>query len=177
MVVVKCLIENPSFDSQTKEYLETPPNLFGSVCSLSPAFLKQVYAKSGIVERVVDWARAKQQVEFISKMKSQPKSKLLNIPKLEDANDAGSSKSQVLIDFDEGDSAKALAVAGLSVVGRDNYGVFPLKGKMLNVRDAPPKQIINNEEIKNIISILNWTCERSTKAMIWQKMVYAMAAS
>lgn len=34
-----------------------------------------------------------------------------------------------------GDSAKALAVAGISVVGHDNYGVFPLKGKMLNVRD------------------------------------------
>eukprot|EP00944_MAST-04C_sp_MAST-4C-sp1_P008622 g8622.t1 len=162
---VKCLIENPSFDSQTKEYLETPPNLFGSVCSLSPAFLKQVYAKSGIVERVVDWARAKQQVEFISKMKSQPKSKLLNIPKLEDANDAGSSKSAgCSLILTEGDSAKALAVAGLSVVGRDNYGVFPLKGKMLNVRDAPPKQIINNEEIKNIISILNLDMRKKYKS-------------
>ena len=29
-----------------------------------------------------------------------------------------------------GDSAKSLAVAGLSVVGRDKYGVFPLKGKV-----------------------------------------------
>ena len=76
-------------------------------------------------------------------MKSQPKSKLLNIPKLEDANDAGSLKSAgCSLILTEGDSAKALAVAGLSVVGRDNYGVFPLKGKMLNVRDAPPKQII-----------------------------------
>ncbi|CAI2201864.1 11099_t:CDS:1, partial [Funneliformis geosporum] len=26
----------------------------------------------------------------------------------------------------EGDSAKTLAVAGLSEVGRDNYGIFPL---------------------------------------------------
>ena len=34
----------------------------------------------------------------------------------------------------EGDSAKALAVAGWGVVGRDNFGVFPLRGKMLNVR-------------------------------------------
>ncbi len=41
----------------------------------------------------------------------------------------------------EGDSAKSLAVAGISVVGRDKYGVFPLKGKMLNVREASHKQV------------------------------------
>jgi len=40
-----------------------------------------------------------------------------------------------------GDSAKAVAVAGCGVVGRDYYGVFPLKGKMLNVREAPHKQV------------------------------------
>ena len=41
----------------------------------------------------------------------------------------------------EGDSAKSLAIAGLSVVGRDYYGVFPLKGKLLNVREASHKQV------------------------------------
>ena len=43
------------------------------------------------------------------------------------------------IDFDRGDSAKSMAIAGLSIVGRDKYGVFPLKGKVLNVRDAQSK--------------------------------------
>ena len=47
-----------------------------------------------------------------------------------------------------------MAIAGLSVVGRDQYGVFPLKGKVLNVRDANPKQIIGNSEITNIKKIL-----------------------
>ena len=42
----------------------------------------------------------------------------------------------------EGDSAKTMAISGLSVIGRDNYGVFPLKGKVLNVKDASQKQII-----------------------------------
>ena len=45
----------------------------------------------------------------------------------------------------EGDSAKTLAVAGLSVIGRDHYGVFPLRGKLLNVREATPKQVLNTE--------------------------------
>lgn len=48
----------------------------------------------------------------------------------------------------EGDSAKALAVSGLGVVGRDRYGVFPLKGKLLNVREATNPQVLKNEEIQ-----------------------------
>ena len=64
------------------------------------------------------------------------------IPKLEDANDAGTRHSQdCTLILTEGDSAKTLAVSGLGVVGRDRYGVFPLKGKLLNVREASHKQV------------------------------------
>lgn len=45
-------------------------------------------------------------------------------------------------------------MAGLGVVGRDRYGVFPLRGKLLNVRDAPATQVSNNEEIQNLKKIL-----------------------
>ena len=73
---------------------------------------------------------------------------MLDIPKLEDANFAGTKKGKdcVLI-LTEGDSAKSLAMAGLEVIGRDYYGVFPLKGKFLNVRDAAPNKISENLEI------------------------------
>ena len=65
------------------------------------------------------------------------KRQLFGIPKLEDANLAGSANgSQCTLILTEGDSAMALAVAGLQIVGRDRYGVFPLKGKLMNVRDA-----------------------------------------
>lgn len=47
----------------------------------------------------------------------------------------------------EGDSAKTLAVAGLGVVGRDYYGVFPLRGKLLNVREASHKQVTPPREL------------------------------
>jgi hypothetical protein len=53
------------------------------------------------------------------------------IPKLDDANDAGGRNSHnCTLILTEGDSAKALAMSGLSVVGRDNYGVFPLRYAM-----------------------------------------------
>ena len=75
--------------------------------------------------------------------------------KLEDANNAGgrNAKRCTLI-LTEGDSAKALAVSGLSVVGRDDYGVFPLRGKLLNVRDAGGKTLLDNAEIQAIKQIL-----------------------
>ena len=47
----------------------------------------------------------------------------------------------------EGDSAKGLAMSGRGVVGSDKYGVFPLKGKLLNVREANHKQV-STESLK-----------------------------
>ena len=77
------------------------------------------------------------------------------IPKLDDANWAGTAKSnQCTLILTEGDSAKALAIAGLSVIGRDKYGVFPLKGKMLNVREATAEQKMKNAEINALKKIL-----------------------
>ena len=49
---------------------------------------------------------------------------------------------------------QALAVSGLSVIGRDYYGVFPLRGKLLNVRDANHSQIMGNKEISELKQIL-----------------------
>ena len=70
---------------------------------------------------------------------------------MEDANWAGKGKkaAQCTLILTEGDSAKSLAMAGISVVGRDKYGVFPLKGKLLNVRDASHSMFMKNTEIQN----------------------------
>jgi DNA topoisomerase-2 len=77
------------------------------------------------------------------------KEKLYGIPKLEDANWAGSNKQSLecTLILTEGDSAKSLAMSGIQVVGRDRFGVFPLKGKFLNVRDVSVKQMSDNEEV------------------------------
>jgi len=45
-------------------------------------------------------------------------------------------------------------MSGIAEVGRDHYGVFPLRGKLLNVREANHKQIMDNAEIQNIKQIL-----------------------
>ena len=49
---------------------------------------------------------------------------------------------------------ESIHFSGLGVVGRDKYGVFPLRGKLLNVRDSSTKQIIDNAEINHIMKIV-----------------------
>lgn len=152
-VFINCLIVNPTFDSQTKENMTLQAKSFGSKCNLTEKFINSV-SKSGIVEAVLSWAKFKAQNQ-LEKTSGKKKSKLKGIPKLEDANEAGTKNAhKCTLILTEGDSAKTLAVSGLGVVGRDHYGVFPLRGKLLNVREATHKQILENAEINNLIKII-----------------------
>ncbi|XP_059649125.1 DNA topoisomerase 2 [Cornus florida] len=152
-VFVNALIDNPAFDSQTKETLTIRQSSFGSKCELSQELLKKV-AKSGVVESLLSWADFKQSKD-LKKTDGTKRQRITGITKLDDANDAGGKNSdKCTLILTEGDSAKALAMAGISVVGRNYYGVFPLRGKLLNVREASTKQILENAEIQNIKRIL-----------------------
>ena len=74
------------------------------------------------------WSKFKADAQLSSKQSGKKTNKLRGIPKLEDANEAGTKNSAgCTLILTEGDSAKTLAVAGLGVIGRDYYGVFPLK--------------------------------------------------
>lgn len=169
-VFVNALIENPSFDSQMKEHLNTSPAAFGSRYNLSEKFMTQLLQSKdaggpGIVEHVVRTAMGRQQANLINLAgggKKATRRQLLNIPKLDDAHLAGSDQSSACtLILTEGDSAKALAVAGLEVIGRERYGVFPLRGKFLNVRDASITQLTNNNEVKALCLILGLNFEKT----------------
>ncbi|CAJ0586787.1 unnamed protein product, partial [Mesorhabditis spiculigera] len=153
-VFVNSLIENPTFDSQTKETMTLQSKSFGSKCEMSEKFVKQAM-NCGIVDAVLSWVRFKQMENLDKKCSGKKTNKIKGIPKLEDANDAGTKNSMhCTLILTEGDSAKTLAVSGLGVVGRDRYGVFPLRGKLLNVREGNNKQVAENVEINNLIKIL-----------------------
>ncbi len=151
-VFVNTLIINPIFDSATKDTLITKPSQFGSDCILPIDFLNKI-TKSEIVSLVIESSHSKT-IKNLKKTNG-TKKKFLNIPKLDDANDAGGKfGNQCTLILTEGDSAKSLAVAGLSIVGRDRYGVFPLKGKPLNVRDASIEAVMKNIEITSLKQII-----------------------
>ena len=155
-IFLNCKIENPSFDSQTKETLTSKVSNFGSQCVIKEKYIKEIL-KSNIVTNIIEYGKAKAKVKLHRALTSNTKksSRLLGIEKLEDANFAGTKEFQnCTLILTEGDSAKSLAMSGIEVVGRDYYGCFPLRGKVLNVRGAKDNQIIKNEEIQNIIKIL-----------------------
>lgn len=153
LIFIKCTIDNPSFGSQTKDTLTTPIAKFGSKCDINDKFIDK-FSKTGIVEKVISLTEWKDNAN-LKKTDGRKQNILRGIPKLDDANWAGGNKSKhCTLILTEGDSAKSMAVAGLSVIGRDKYGIFPLKGKVLNVRDAKVEKIGDNVEINNIKKIL-----------------------
>ncbi len=131
------MIENPAFDSQTKETLTSRINSFGSKCEISDKLYKKI-STSSIIETIVRKAEFRDNLKLKKELGTGVKKRnLFGIPKLEDANLAGTERSkECTLILTEGDSAKSLAMSGIQVAGRDKYGVFPLKGKLLNVRDA-----------------------------------------
>lgn len=149
---VNCLIVNPAFTSQTKEQLTTKHTQFGSKCAISDEFLKKI-AKTEVVSNILHFAEQKAD-QMLAKSDGGKRSRIHN-PKLTDANKAGSKDGyRCTLILTEGDSANGLAVAGRSVVSADLFGVFPLRGKLLNVRDAGLEQISKNAEIQNIKNFL-----------------------
>jgi len=150
---INCQIENPAFDSQTKEFMTLKQSAFGSKCAPSDKFFKDVQS-CGVIDSILAFAQSKQNKE-LKKTDGAKKARLTGISKLDDANEAGGRNGHMCtLIITEGDSAKALAVSGLAVIGRDYYGVFPLRGKLLNVRDAPHSTIMNNKEISELKQII-----------------------
>lgn len=124
---------------------------FDSKCELSNKFCDTVFAASGIIESVLS--------------NSQPNLakaiRLTGIPNLEDATDAGTeNSSNCMLILTEGDSMKSMIVSNLDVVGRDLFGVFPLRGELFNVRGAKYEQVRKNIEIKQLMKIIGLQYEK-----------------
>jgi DNA topoisomerase-2 len=162
-VFINCFIDNATYSSQTKEKHITKVTDFGTKFTYSDDFISQIL-KLGILDSILAIAEAKEK-KSLQKTDGKKTCRVL-IPKLDDANKAGTkdSKNCVII-FTEGDSAKATAISGLSIVGRDNYGVFPLRGKLLNTKTATYAQLANNEEINHIKQIIGLQTGKKYKSV------------
>ena len=164
ILFIRCDIENPSFDSQTKDYMNTPPVKFGSNCSVSDKFIEKL-AKMGVMDAACAISDLKE-AKAAKKTDGSKSKNIRGIPKLIDANWAGTEKSKdCIIIFCEGDSAKAGIVSGLSSEDRNTIGVYPMKGKILNVRGENVKKISENKEIAEIKKILGLEVGKDYKTM------------
>jgi DNA topoisomerase-2 len=146
-------IVNPSFDSQSKEFLTTPATEFGSRPEYTGKLVDGL-AKLGLLEEAKFLLEAKSMRET-KKTDGKKRSVIRGMTKLEDALMAGTAKSkECTLILTEGDSAATSAISGLKEVGRERWGVFPLRGKLLNVRDITVQKFNANEELTAIKKIL-----------------------
>jgi DNA topoisomerase-2 len=153
ILFLRCDIENPAFDSQSKDSMTTPSSKFGSKCEVSDKFIEKL-ARMGIMDAACAITEVKE--NKVAKKTDGAKTKSIRgIPKLTDANWAGTDKSnQCTLILTEGDSAKAGVLSGMRPEDRNNYGVLPLKGKIFNVRGELNKKVAENKEITEIKKIL-----------------------
>ena len=164
ILFIRCDVENPAFDSQTKDFMNTPVGKFGSACTVSDKFIEKI-AKMGVMDAACALTEVKEN-KAAKKTDGSKTKNIRGIPKLIDANWAGTEKSgQCIIIFCEGDSAKAGIVSGLSSEDRNTIGVYPMKGKILNVRGETVKRIAENKEISEIKKILGLETGKEYKSM------------
>jgi len=177
MIFIRCDIENPAFDSQTKDYLTTSITSFGSTCVVSDKFIEKL-GKLGVIDAACALTEVKDN-KAAKKTDGSKIKRIRGIPKLIDANFAGTNKAQeCTIIFCEGDSAKAGIVSGLSKEDRNFIGVYPMRGKLLNVRGEAQKKISENKEIKEIKQILGletgkvYTSKDIEKCLRYGKIIF-----
>jgi len=164
ILFLRCDIVNPSFDSQTKDYMNTPSSKFGSTCTVSEGFIEKV-AKMGVMDLACSLTEAKEN-RLAKKTDGQKTKTIRGIANFVDANDAGTPKSKdCILILCEGLSALSGIVSGLSSADRNTIGIYPLKGKLLNVRGEQIKRVNENKEITDLKKIIGLESGRIYESM------------
>jgi len=150
---INCTVNAPTFTSQTKEFMSLDSKDYGTQYEVSDKFINQMI-KSGIVQSILDWAEAQQRQRELAELRKMNKQTqntnfLKKIVKFDDAT--LKERSECVLALTEGDSAAKVI---LSSRDPKTVGVFPLKGKPLNVRDIKVSKLTANEEFANIMAIL-----------------------
>lgn len=154
ILFLRCDVVNPSFDSQTKDYMNTPSNKFGSACTVSDGFIEKV-AKMGVMDLACSLTEAKESKIAAKKTDGSKIKTIRGIANFVDANYSGTDKSgECVLVLCEGLSAMSGVISGLTSDDRNTIGVYPLKGKLLNVRGEATKKISENKEITDLKKIL-----------------------
>lgn len=170
-IFISANINRPKFSSQTKENLVSPPQDWKTSWNPSPKFIKKIL-NSDIIQSTIDYINLKDQANTLASLRK------LNKPqqttkKIENFHDATSKdRSNCSLFIVEGLSA----LSGL-ISGRGNntktVGLFSLKGKPINVHPMSLKDIIANEEFKNLMSITGLQIGEKPINLRFNKIIFA----
>lgn len=151
-LMVNATFNNPRYNSQTKERLISPTKDYGTTLEIDKKVVQKLI-KSPIVEQIIAWAEHKQKLEEFAALKKKnkdlDKSSLKYISKYEGATSKIRNKCMLFVA--EGDSA---ASALQSARNPEIHGVYPFKGKPINVRGMKVSDLIENKELSELMQIL-----------------------
>ena len=154
-VVLSVKLTDPQFEGQTKTKLGNS-EIKGYVEALVSEFLSQFLEENPaigkrIIEKAVQASRAREAArkarELTRKTNALEKSTLPG--KLADCSEKDPSLCELFLV--EGDSAGGSAKGGRN---RNIQAILPLRGKILNVEKARLDKILNNEEIRSMITAM-----------------------
>lgn len=149
MLFVDCSIHNPRYSSQTKEDLITEVRDYGTEFEVPKTVINKII-KSDVIQDVLDWVESKQNAaEKAALRKSQKALSKKKVASHIPAN--GKDREKTTLFITEGLSAISNLV---NVRDTNLHGGFPLKGKPKNINGMKPTDIVKNEELNNIMSIL-----------------------
>lgn len=155
-VIISCHVGKPTFDAQTKGRLRSP----ALTVAIPPQKLGKI--KKWDIYKEISKSIDKKQIAKLKKATDGKftKSRILD-PNIIDANFAGKKSDQCVMLLTEGLSAAQYAQkfisffkVGKKFVGRDNFGIIPLKGVPLNTLNAKFQRLLNNKEFANIKKFL-----------------------
>ena len=166
MLFIQADIVNPAFSSQTKEKLITESRDFGSQFKLSDKALKAIF-DSEIIQRILDWAQQKALADERKQLrelnKSLSKEKVL---KLVDAK--GKDREKCTLGLFEGDSAMSFF---RKFRDPQVQGAFPLRGKFINVTELPNTRVIQNQEVKDLLTAIGLKMGEPPKDLRYGKIL------
>ena len=175
---LQCIIftsqADPTFNSQMKDRCTLYSSKYNNPLNIPDSFITRLYKHPDFVA-LVDKLYNETQKRLDKK--SQGKlTKYINVAKCQDAINAGTKMSNLCtLILTEGDSAMRLAQAGLSVIGNANYGIYPLKGKIINGFKCSKEEWRKNAQIKDIIQILGLKPDTKDAARLRYRHVLIMA--
>ena len=162
---IDCSIVNPRYSSQTKDDLITEVRDYKTSWEVPDKMINKI-VKSSIIQNILDWAEAKQRQEELRELrklnKETDKADPRRVDKFSDAIEKKERHKCVLF-LTEGDSAGKAVQAGRGK--NPHIGSFPLRGKPLNIRDKEIKRILENAEIKNLLTIIGLKLGEEVKSI------------
>lgn len=151
MLFISADINNPRFDSQTKERMTTPVSQFGTTYKPSERLIRKAleFVGAGLSKELASLRNDKEDEEFEKAKKDIIKRDYRDIEKYHPATKRG-DRSKCILVLTEGDSASNPI---LNARNTETIGLFPLRGKSINCRNATRSKIMANEEFKNLCTI------------------------